>query len=140
MPRIFGHDLLAFIAAVIAFYAVGFVIYGLVFNALWMSLAGYSPQDFAGHEWKIVLGPVMPILIVTGLAFMLQASRRSNLTGHVSLGFAAWLFFMLPSLMYGYAYGVNYPLGLLVMDGGHLLAAALIASAILVWRKVPKAA
>lgn len=140
MPRIFGHDLLAFIAAVIAFYAVGFLIYAALFSELWMSLAGYSPEDFAGHEWKMILGPVMPILAVTGLAFMLQASGRSSMTTHMMLGLAAWLFFMVPTMMYAYAYGVNYSLGLLVMDSAHLLIATLAASAVLVWRKGPKAA
>jgi len=135
MPRIFGHDLLAFIAAAIAFYATGFVIYALLFSELWMSLAGYAPEDLAGHEWKMILSPVMPLAIVLGLAFLFQAAGRSGLTGHLKAGAAAWLFFMVPVMMYGYVYGVNYPLGLLAMDAGHLLVATLAASAVLVWRK-----
>jgi hypothetical protein len=138
MPRIFGHDLLAFIAAAIAIYATGFVIYALLFSELWMTLNAYAPEDLAGHEWKMALSPVMPIVLVTGLAWLLQLARQSGFAAHLKLGAGVWLFFMVPVMMYGYVFGVKYPLGIWIMDSAHLLIATLAASALLAWRKAPK--
>lgn len=138
MPRIFGHDLLAVIAAIIAAYAVGFVMYGVLFTDMWMEMAGLTEAEAAAAPaWKMGLGIVMPILMVLGLAKLNTLAGKSDLTGHLTIGFVAWLGFAFSTLMYAYVYGVGYPLGLLVMDGAHLLIAIGLASAILVWRKNP---
>lgn len=136
MPRIFGHDLLAVIAAIIAAYAVGFVMYGVLFTEMWMEMAGVTEADAAAAPaWKMGLGIVMPILIVLGLAKLFKLTGKSDLTGHLTVGFIAWLGFAFSTLMYAYVYGVGYPIGLLVMDGAHLLIAIELAAAVLVWRK-----
>lgn len=140
MPRIFGHDLLALILAAIAIYAVGFVMYGLLFEELWMELAGVSQADYAGQEWKMALSPVMPILTVLALAKLIDISGRSGLGGHLSVGFLAWLGFAFTALMYGWVYGADYPFALFVMDSAHLLIGTLLAASILVWRKQPAGA
>jgi len=137
MPRIFGHDLLALIAAAIGIYLVGFLLYGLLFQEMWMTLAGVTEADFAGQEWKMALSPVMPILTVLALAKLIDMSGRSDIAGHLAVGFLAWLGFGLTALMYGWVYGADYALGLFVLDSAHLLIGALLAAVILVWRKQP---
>jgi hypothetical protein len=135
MPRIFGHDLLAVIAAAVAIYIIGFLIYGLIFSAYWMAQWGYTPDSFAGHEWKIFLGPIMPILTVLGLAALFQAAAASGLRTHLRIGFIAWAGFSLSTLLYGFAYGTMMTPGALALDAVHLLLGVLAASAILIWRK-----
>ncbi|KPP83126.1 MAG: protein of unknown function DUF1761 [Oceanicaulis sp. HLUCCA04] len=135
MPRIFGHDLLAVIAAAVAIYIIGFLIYGLLFSAYWMAQYGYTADSFAGHEWKMLLGPVMPILTVLGLAALFQTAGASGLKSHLRIGFIAWAGFSLTALLYGFAYGVTMTPGALALDAVHLLLGILAASAILVWRK-----
>lgn len=135
MPRIFGHDLLAVIAAAVAIYIIGFLIYGLLFASYWMAQWGYTADSFAGHEWKMFLGPVMPILTVLGLAALFQAAGASGLNAQLRIGFIAWAGFSLSTLLYGFAYGIMMTPGALALDAAHLLLGILAASAILVWRK-----
>ncbi|PWE16586.1 hypothetical protein DDZ18_12525 [Marinicauda salina] len=138
MPRIFGHDLIAAVAAVAAIYLIGFLIYGVVFQDLWMSLAGVTEADYAGQEWKMALSPVMPILTVIGLSALIEMSGARDIAGHLKVGFFAWLGFAFTALMYGWVYGADYPLGLFAMDAIHVLLGALAAAAVLVWRKTPR--
>lgn len=135
MPRIFGHDLLAVIAAAVAIYIIGFLIYALLFSGFWMAQYGYTADSFAGHEWKIFLGPVMPVLTVLGLAALFQAAGASGLKSHLRIGFIAWAGFSLTALLYGFAYGITMTSGALALDAVHLLLGILAASAILIWRK-----
>lgn len=135
MPRIFGHDLLAVIAAAVAIYIIGFLIYGLLFSSYWMAQWGYTLDSFAGHEWKMFLGPIMPILTVLGLAALFQTAGASGLNAHLRIGVIVWAGFSLSTLLYGYAYGILMTPGVLVLDAIHLLLGILAASAILVWRK-----
>ncbi|MGY6662031.1 MAG: DUF1761 domain-containing protein [Glycocaulis sp.] len=135
MPRIFGHDLLAVIAAAVAIYIIGYLIYGLVFSAFWMEQYGYTADSFAGHEWRMFLGPVMPILTVLGLAALFQTANASGLKAHLRIGFIVWAGFSLSTLLYGFAYAITMTPGALALDAVHLLLGILAASAILVWRK-----
>lgn len=135
MPRIFGHDLLAVIAAAVAIYVIGFLIYGLLFSTFWMEQYGYTADSFAGHEWKMFLGPIMPILTTLGLAALFQAANASGLNAHIRIGVIAWAGFSLSTLLYGFAYGITMTPAALALDAVHLLLGILAASAILVWRK-----
>lgn len=135
MPRIFGHDLLAVIAAAVAIYVIGFLIYALLFSEFWMAQYGYTADSFAGHEWKMFLGPVMPILTTLGLAALFQAANASGLNAHIRIGVIAWAGFSLSTLLYGFVYGIAMTKAALALDAVHLLLGILAASAILVWRK-----
>jgi len=135
MPRIFGHDLLAVIAAAVAIYAVGFIVYGLLFSDMWMAAYGYTEDSFVGHEWKFALSPLMPILTAACLAALLNMTGASGLGAHLKLGFFAWLGFQFTALMYTFAYGVFVPASMLALDGAHLLIGTLVGAAVLTWRK-----
>jgi len=135
MPRVFGHDLLAIIAAAIATYAVGALIYGLLFSEVWQTAAGYDETSFVGLEWKMAFGPVMPILSVLGLAFLINAAGERSLAGHLKIGVAAWAGFSLTCLLYAWVYSDRTGVTVLLIDAVHLLLGALVASAVLLWRK-----
>ncbi|MCW5725357.1 MAG: DUF1761 domain-containing protein [Maricaulaceae bacterium] len=134
MPRIFGHDLLAVIAASAVFYAVGFVIYAALFTEQWMAMAGYTEEILAPHRWKMALSPIMPILGVLGLAFVFNKAGVSGFMPQAKMGLAIGFFFAVSTAMYGFAYGPG-PWGLFFMDAAHMLIAYTLAGAVLALRK-----
>lgn len=132
--RIGGQGILAVLAAAVAIYAIGFVIYGLVFSEMWQSLQGYTKEsmatDFAGKEWRMALSPVMPILIAVGMAIVMGWRGAKGLAAGAKTGFIVGLFFLVAARMYSFVYGTEAE-GLLAMDSAHLLLNGVVAGAVL---------
>ena len=136
--RVMGVPLLPVLAAAAAIYAIGFVIYGLLFAELWMRLAGFNEQDAEGQAWRMALSPIMPLLTAVGLAVVFRWARVAGLGRALTVSFVLWLCFAFVVLMYAFTYSDQHP-GLLLMDSLHLLANYLVGGAILaLWR--PRAA
>lgn len=127
---IVGDNWLAIGVAAIAFYAVGFIIYGAVFSKLWMQLSGFSKEQLQPHMWKMAISPIMPILAAIGLAIILKLARVDNLTSGLVITVQIWFFIVLSTRLYSYVYSPERP-GLLVMDTIHLLLGFLAAGAII---------
>ena len=125
-----GDNWLAVLAAAAAIYAVGFLIYGLFLSALWLKLSGYSQEQLKPHMWKMAISPVMPILTAIGLAILFKLARVDNLAMGVVIAFQVWLFIAMPVRLYSFVYSPER-IGLLVMDGVHLLLGFLVAGAII---------
>lgn len=122
------------IAAAVAIYAIGFVIYGLAFSKLWMGLSGYTKEQLKPHAWKMGVSWIMPILTAMGLAIVFKLAHVDNIATGVVLGFEIWFFLILSTRLYSFVYSPE-KLGLLMMDAAHLLLGVLIASAIIAgWR------
>lgn len=128
--RLAGYKVGSVLAAAVAIYAVGFITYGLLFDAQWMTWNGYSDASFAGQEWRMALSPVMPILIAVGLAWLLRSLNVTGFARAVGVGLAAGLFFAVSDRLYGFVYGIE-PVQLLALDAGHQLACFLVGSAVL---------
>jgi hypothetical protein len=128
--RVNGLNVFAIAAAAVAIYAIGFVIYGLVFQEQWMAWAGYDQASFAGQEWRMAISPVMPILIAIGVALVMKWRNASGLAAGAATGFWLGLFFLVGSRLYGFAYGVE-PAELLALDSAHLLLNGLVAGAVI---------
>jgi purine-cytosine permease-like protein len=127
---IVGDNWLAIIVAAVAFYAVGFIIYGAVFSKLWLQLSGYTKEQLQPHMWKMALSPIMPILAAIGLAILLKLARVDNLATGLIVTFQTWFFIVLSTRMYSYVYSPEKP-GLLVMDAVHLLLGFMAAGAVI---------
>jgi len=127
---IVGDNWLAIGVAAIAFYAVGFIIYGAVFSKLWMQLSGFTKEQLQPHMWKMALSPIMPILAAIGLAIILKLARVDNLATGLVITFQIWFFIVLSTRLYSYVYSPER-LGLLVMDTIHLLLGFMAAGAII---------
>lgn len=125
-----GINWYAVLGAAVAFYSVGFAIYGALFSKLWMKLSGYTREQLQPHMWKMALSPIMPILTAIGLAAVFSAFNTVTLTSGLLNGFLIWLFLILPTRLYSFVYSPERP-GLLVMDSVHLLLGFLAAGAIL---------
>lgn len=128
--RLAGFNLGAVALAAIAIYAVGFVTYGLLFQAQWMLWSGHAEADFTGQEWRMALSPVMPILIAVGLAWLLRSLKVTQWKRAVGVGLAAGLFFAVSDRLYGFVYGVE-PVQLLALDAGHQIVCFVVGSAVL---------
>ena len=127
---IVGDNWLAIGAGAIAFYAVGFIIYGLVFSKLWMQLSGYTKEQLTPHTWKMAVSPIMPILTAIGLAVILKLARVDNLATGLLVTFQIWFFIVLSTRLYSFVYSPEKP-GLLVMDTIHLLLGFMACGAII---------
>ena len=129
-----GANWLAILAAAAAFYAVGFVIYGLAFSGLWLSLAGYTREQLQPHMWKMAVSPVMPALAAIGLALVFKLAQVDNLAQGLVLSLQVWFFLVLSTRLYSFVYSPEKP-GLLLMDAVHLLLGYLAAGSIIAaWR------
>lgn len=129
-----GDNWLAVLAAAAAIYAVGFLIYGLVFSGLWLKLTGYTKAQLQPHSWKMALSPVMPILTAIGLAILFKLARVDNIATGLVIAVQIWFFIVLPARMYNFVYSPEN-IGHLILDGLHLLLGMLVAGAIIAgWR------
>ena len=132
--RVNGLNVLAIIVAAIAMYAIGFLFYGVLFSDLWMSLSGYTEDSLKGQEWKMALGPVMPILLAIGLSIACKWRGAIGLVGGVMTGAITWLFFVLSTAMYAFAYSTA-PALLFGIDALHLFLISVVGGAIVsVWK------
>ncbi len=125
-----GNNWWAVLAAAAAIYAIGFLIYGLVFSGLWLRLSGYTKEQLQPHMWKMAVSPVMPILTAIGLAILFSLAKVDNLATGVVLAFQIWFFIVLATRLYSFVYSPEKT-GLLVMDAVHLLLGYLVAGAII---------
>lgn len=129
-----GDNWYAVLAAAVAFYAVGFLMYGALFSKQWMALSGYTSEQLAPHRWKMGVSWIMPILSAIGLALVFKAARVDNIAGGVVWAIQIWFFIVLSTRLYSFVYSPEKP-GLLVMDALHLLLGYLVAGAIIAgWR------
>lgn len=125
-----GDNWLAVLAAAAAVYAVGFLIYGLVFSGLWLRLSGYTKEQLQPHTWKMAVSPVMPILTAIGLAILFKLARVDNLAMGVLLAVQVWFFIVLSTRLYSFVYSPEKA-GLFLMDAVHLLLGYIAAGAII---------
>jgi hypothetical protein len=128
--RVFGLKPLPVVLATIAVYAVGAMIYGLLFAEQWMALAGYTEDSFKGQEWRMALSPIMPLLIVIGTGLLMKGRGITSLISGLKLGATIGVFFLIAARMYSFAYGTE-PAALFALDSAHLLLNGIIAGAIL---------
>jgi Protein of unknown function (DUF1761) len=133
--RVFGVKLLPVILAAVAMYGVGALIYGFLFSKQWMVLSGYTQASFQGQEWRMALGPIMPLLVTFGMAALMKGRSINTLAGGLKFGAMIGIVFLAAARMYQLAYGIE-PVALFALDAGHLILGATLAGAILGAMKV----
>jgi hypothetical protein len=128
--RVLGVKLVPLLAATAAIYAIGMLIYGLLFSEAWLAWSGRTEADFKGLEWRMALSPVMPIMIALGLGLLMRGRGVSGLAAGAKLGALAGLFFLVAGRLYNFVYGIEPP-ELLMLDGAHLLLNGVVGGAVL---------
>lgn len=134
--RTMGINWLAVLAAAIAVYAVGFILYGLLIPpAVWMEAAGITQAeaDAVGTS-RMIYGPIMPLVIAAGTAVLFKWANVAGAAKGIAWGALVAAFSALPALWYGWVYGVGDGMAE-VIDSAHLLLSHMVAGAIIAaWR------
>lgn len=128
--RVMGLKGRAVLAASVAVYAIGALIYGALFSAQWMAWSGYDEASFKGLEWRMALSPVMPVLIVLGLGALVKDRGIDTAMAGARLGAFAGLFFLVAARAYNFVYG-DEPWQLLALDSAHLMLNGIVGGAVL---------
>lgn len=130
--KIAGMNALAILAAAVAIYAVGFVIYGVIIDqATWMTAQGITQDqmDAVGMS-RMAYSPLMPLVTAIGMAVLFKWGGVTGLAQGVRWGALIAILSALPAIWYGWVYGVGVSTGPL-LDSLHLLAGHCVAGAIL---------
>ena len=127
-----GINWFAVVVAAITIYAIGFVIYGLLVPAeWWMSASGISQQEMGSiGESRMPFGVVMPLMIAAFLALLFKLGRVADAATGAKWAVVVALASAIPTLLYGWVYGVE-PFDVTLIDSAHLLLGHVAAGAIL---------
>ena len=67
--RVMGHNLLAILIAAAAIWAIGFLLYVVLFQQQWMEWMGLSDSEIEGAGgMRRLFMPVMPVLTASGVS------------------------------------------------------------------------
>jgi hypothetical protein len=130
--RICGINIVAALVAAVVIYAIGVLIYGMLLDPkMWMDAAGISQaeMDAVGMS-RMPFSPVMPLMTAFGMAFLFKWGGVSGLGNGVKWAVLIALTSAVPTMLYGWVYGVG-PLHATLIDCAHLLAGHVAAGAIL---------
>ena len=127
-----GFNWAAVLAAAVAIYAIGFIIYGLLIPPeRWLAMEGISQAEMeAVGQSRMIFGPLMPILTAVFLAVILQWGGVSTVGTGVRWAAAIAFASAIPTVLYGWVYGVG-SIEATVIDVVHLLLGHAAAGAIL---------
>lgn len=132
MPRIAGLSLTGVAVASVAFYLVGFLWYGLIFNEAWMAAEGVTAADAENQSPIWMLGGfLITVMQVIGVGLVLKWRGVKSIGAAAATAVLTWLLFALPFVHYAYVYLPAHNATLLMIDGSHLLVGWLVAAIIL---------
>jgi hypothetical protein len=115
------------VATVVAFF-VGFLWYGLFFDAIWLQLWGKTAED--GDMALMLLGLVQTFVTMVGLGWFIARDGTTSWLGGLKIGLVAGVCFALMTSAYGFVYQTT-PLGLLPIDWSHLLVVYAVGGALI---------
>jgi hypothetical protein len=129
-----GINWLAVIAAAVAIWAIGFVIYasGLVIQAdQWMAMSGISEAEMETvGQSRMPFFVVMPLMTAVFLGVLFKWGNVNGLSSGAQWAAVVALASAIPTLLYGWVYGVG-PIEMTMIDGIHLFLGHVAAGAIL---------
>ena len=114
------------VATVVAFF-VGFLWYGVLFQARWMELTGVTGES--DPMWML-LGLVQTFVTMVGLGWFIARDGSSGWMAGLKIGLVAGVCFALMTSAYGFIYQTS-PMGLLPIDWSHLLVVYAVGSALI---------
>lgn len=127
-----GINWLAVLAAAIAFYAIGFVIYGLLIPAeTWMAWEGVSAAEMeAVGESRMMFSPIMPLMTAAFMAVLFKWAQIAGAAKGAKWGAVVALASAVPGMLYGWVYGIG-PIEVTLVDMVHLLLGHVAVGAVL---------
>jgi hypothetical protein len=128
--RVMGHNVLAIVAAGVAIWAIGFLLYVVLFQEQWMAWMGVSMEDADKDNGRMPFMVVMPFLIATGLSLAIKWRDRPGWFEGLKIGIVMAVFLTVAGRMYGWVYSWE-PTELFGLDTLHFLLTHAVAGAIL---------
>lgn len=128
--RVQGHNVFAIIAAAIAIWAIGFLIYVVLFSQQWMAWTGVSEADAEAGAARMPFMFVMPVLQAIGLSLVVKWRNASGLIAGAVTGAIVAVLLTIAGRMYGWVYSTE-PTELFGLDSLHYLLTHMAAGAIL---------
>jgi len=126
-----GIHWLAVIAAAIAIYVIGFVIYGvLVSEDTMKAMTGITESEQAIAMSRLTFSPVMPLLTAVFMAILFKWGSVDSVEKGVKWAIVLALASAIPTELYGWVYG-GLDTNITLIDAGHLLLGHAAAGAIL---------
>ncbi|HEU0284949.1 MAG TPA: DUF1761 family protein [Sphingomicrobium sp.] len=127
-----GINWVAALAAAIAIYAIGFVIYGLLIPAeTWMAWEGVSEAETAAvAESRMMFSPIMPLMTAIFLAVLFKWGQVASVSTGIRWAAVVALASAVPTELYAWVYGTG-AIEVTVVDAAHLLLGHVAAGAIL---------
>jgi hypothetical protein len=132
--RVMGHNVLAVIAAAVAIWAIGFLLYVVLFSEAWMGWMQLTEEQKTADNGRMPFMVVMPFLQAIGVSIAVKWRNAYSLMGGLTTGVLMAIFFSIAARMYGWVYSfeVNELFGL---DSMHFLLTHAAAGAILgMWK------
>lgn len=127
MPKL---NWMAILAASAAFFVIGALWYGFIFADAWMAAMGLTEEDAGSPAWMI-LGFVITVMQVIGLALILKWKGDAKPADAIKTAAILWALLALPFTLYGYIYSPGHSTTLLMIDASHLLVGWIAAAAVL---------
>ena len=126
-----GINWLAVIAAAVAIYAIGFVIYAMLIPMeWWMAATGMTDAEKAVAMTRMPFSLVMPIMTAVFMAVLFKWGQVADSMTGIKWAVVVGLASAVPTMLYGWVYG-GHNTGMTMIDAGHLLLGHIAAGAIL---------
>ena len=123
---------MAVVAAAIAIYAVGFIIYGLLIpTETWMAWEGDTQAELAAvGDSRMPFGVVMPLMTALFMAVIFKWAQVAGGSNGAKWGAVVALASAVPAERYAWVYGTGL-VEIMLVDCGHLLLGHVVAGAVL---------
>lgn len=128
--RVMGHNGLAIVAAAIAIWMIGFLLYVVLFQAQWLNWMGVDPADMDKDNGRMPFMVVMPFLQAIGLSLVIKWRDRPGWFDGLKVGLLLAVFLTIAGRMYGWVYSFERT-ELFGLDTLHFLLTHMAAGAIL---------
>lgn len=126
-----GINWVAVLAAAVAFYVIGFLIYGIIIpEEKFMAMSGMTEEQMAVAQSRMPFGVLLPIATAVFLAVLFKWAGVDSAARGGQWGLIVALASAVPTVWYGWVYG-GLPAGMTLIDSGHLLLGHIVAGAIL---------
>lgn len=134
MPRIFGLNIIAVLAAGIVFWIIGSIWYTAIFGTTWQALQGWTPAEVeaatAAMPVTIGLGAVVDIITAGFLGFILRKVGATGMVDAIKWALILCFGFVVMTLFYQPLYA-KAPMQLFYIDAAYQVISFAAMAAVL---------
>ncbi|MGH6951206.1 MAG: DUF1761 domain-containing protein [Vitreimonas sp.] len=128
--RYMGHNVLAIVAAAVAIWAIGFLLYAVLFQQQWMTWMGLTEEQLETDNGRMPFMVAMPFLQAIGLSLAIKWRNQPGWLAGLITGVLMAVFLSIAARMYGWVYSFEAS-ELFGLDSLHFLLTHAVAGAIL---------